>query len=146
MNYRKLQTLKELIASDESNAGKSDAELLVWLTEKVVKVSLNEKQTIVHLMWKFPAEADAILDKLETAAETSKPIKRRLESMHPTAAGLDLSDPVAQAFIVGPLVDTGVLTADEADKFASIGFENISRAEDVGLHNIELSHVEKAGA
>jgi len=142
MNHQNHIDLKLLIDSDGSNAAKSDEDVHTWLTELVVSVSKGDRQTVTTIMRDLGITAgNAIIDAVETLAETNKTARRILLLMSPSEGGIDLSDPESHGFI--DQITPSTLTAQQNADLKSVGNVMISRAENAGLPAFNIDHVSK---
>lgn len=76
-----------------------------------------------------PADGEACLVKLETAAEANSMLKRVLSWSKPGAPGLDLSDPLIRATLTA--LSPSVITADELAVLLGIAQKSVSRLTEI---------------
>jgi hypothetical protein len=91
-----------------------------------------------------PAFADAVIDALQAAASGNKTLGRILPTIlgDGDSSGIDASNPIVRQTI-DALVPS-VLTADQAAKIKALGEVATSRADQLGLEQVEPGHVQSA--
>lgn len=146
MDQQKQDALKALIDTEPLNSGKTDAQVLDWLTEAAISVPKNERQTITSLMAELGIDDGYnIIDAIETAAAQDPKLKLIADLLKPAGGGVDLAHAESQAFI-DALVTGAILTAQQGADLKSVGFRLISRAQNAGLIGVTIDHVIKARA
>lgn len=132
-------TLAELIATNptfDSLAGTRDFEaVLAWLNDPQADTQLQERlctdRTILAEVINptnglvDPVWANAILDKLDAAAQASSMVKRAMNRVY--GDGLDIGNVATQAQL-DALAVAGAITQAEADAIKALGFVPCSRA------------------
>lgn len=132
-------SIDQLIAELESDplargySGMSAAEVVVSLNTKdrvqVRDVYANERTILAAFA--NPADGEAVLQKLEAAAESNALVARAVKWLQPAQGGINLGDPSTRA-ILDALQAANVLTETEVATVKSIAEQAISRATEIG--------------
>lgn len=136
MNYT---FLKSLIAEQSG----TDAEVVAWCNTQSITVTRERFVTTRTLMAELgPVAADAILTKLETAAEQMPLVNRTLLMLRPSEGGIDVALPAVVAQLNALVPE--VLTQAEADSVSALAHELVSPANNAGLPLITEGDVQFA--
>jgi hypothetical protein len=93
-----------------------------------------------------PELADGVIDALEAAAAAGN---KTLQRILPTiladgeSSGIDAANPIVRQ-VIDALATAGVLSADQAAKIKALGEVPTSRAEQLGVKEIQPGHVARA--
>lgn len=137
MNYQALKTLIESRLAD------TDAEIAGWCNTPSITVTSERFVTTRTLMAELgPVAADAILTKLETAAEQMPLVNRTLLMLRPSEGGIDVALPA----VVGQLnaLVPDVLSQAEANSVSVLAQRLVSPASNAGLSIITEGDVQFA--
>lgn len=135
-------TLSELIASEPSNASRTDLEVMEWLLEPsgtYEELLINERKLYADL---GPTLAEGILQALEAAGQVNPVVKRALKWLEPSQGGLALASVYTRGMIA-QLQAMEVLTSEQANALLGMPRE-FSRAESIGIPDLTFGMVEAA--
>lgn len=133
-------TLAELIATNpafDGLAGTRDFDaVLAWLNDPSAETTLRERLCTDRAILAEvinpatgtvdPVWANAILDKLDAAAQASSMVKRAMNRVY--GDGLDIGNAATQAQL-DALAAAGAITQDEANAIKALGLQPCGRAE-----------------
>ena len=143
MDYQALKTEIETGPLATECAGQSDDDVAAILNDKRFMATGERYVTTRTVLAELGATAGAaILDKLESAATQSSPVKWMLKFLTQDS-GLDVGQTETQGCI-GALALAGVLNADEATALNGMALKTCSRAEIAGFGTVTAGDVSRA--
>lgn len=127
-------------------AGMTDAERLASL-RAVNRTKLTSPYMItdrgVINAFANPVDGETCMQGIEAASQSNPLVARAIKWMQPANGGLDIGDVKTHA-IIDVLSGAGAITAEAATTLKAIAQVVCSRAEELGIADVELGHLESA--